>query len=358
MTFFMSKLPSPNLTSAAELVGSGLFASLILSASASLVIYLFMPFVTEYWININKVLPDQTTLAFQIVVIGIVPSVVANTFKGILEGRSQFREANLCKILSGASVFIAPLIVVAYGSKSLIDISLAIVATRYFVLMLYFYYVHNIVDLTSIRLSSTTLHKLYSYGSWAALAGFISTMFVYGDRFIVAPYLSAESLSIYIASQDVLIRYLLIPWSIAIVLMPVFASGNLNQSETINLYQKKQKFMVVLSLIVTFAVLFLAMIVKDYLEHFGVPVIASDVVMIQMIGVFFCSISQLPLIYIYALGNTRLIAIIYILEAMLYILLAPIIFDHYGIYGASLVWSTRLIIEYFLLSYFAQRLMK
>lgn len=358
MTFFMSKLWHAGDDSATELVGSALFAALILGALAAAFIYLLAPYVAEHWIHISQKLLEQTARAFQIAAIGIVPSVIANTFKGMLEGRSEFMEANLCKMFSGATIFLAPLLVVACGSKNLVYISTAIVVTRYLALLLYVFYITRVVDLTAIRLKLTTLQAIYRYGAWAALSGFISTMFVYGDRFIVARYLSPENLSIYIASQDILIRYLLIPWSMAIVLMPVFSAGTLSQMETFRLYQKQQKHMSVLSLAVSMLTILTAMIAAQYLVNFGIPMIARDVVIVQMVGVFFCSISQLPLIYIYARGMPRLITMIYVVEALIYLMVAPIIFSQYGISGACIVWSGRLVLEYFLLRFYAERLMK
>lgn len=358
MTFFISKPRRTGDDGISELVGSALFYAFILGSLTAAFVYMVSPFVAEHWLHINQKRLESVNRAFQIAAIGIVPSVIANTFKGMLEGRLEFRHANLCKMFSGATIFIAPLLVVASGSKNLVYISTAIVATRYLVLLLYVRYIIPVMDLTAIRLKLTTLQAIYKYGVWAALSGFISTMFVYGDRFIVARYLGSEDLSIYVASQDILIRYLLIPWSMAIVLMPVFSAGTLSQMETFKLYKKRQKHMGALSLVITIVVIFLAVISAQFLVDFGIPLIARDVVIVQMAGVFFCSISQLPLIYLYAQGKPRLITMIYTFEALVYLMLAPMIFRHYGLSGACAVWSGRLVLEYFLLRLFAQRLMK
>ena len=356
-TFFIAKLDHANKESEAELIGTSLFFALILGIFTTLTIYFFVPYMVENWIKIRPDVAGLSIQAFQITAFGIVPSVISNTFKGVLEGKSEFRRSNICKMFSGASIFLAPLLIVLIGSKSLTNISFVIVLSRYLALLIYLYYVMQIFSLSTVRLKLNALQMLFKYGVWAAMSGFISTMFVYGDRFIVARYLTPESLSIYIASQDILIRYLLIPWSMAIVLMPVFSSGNLSTIESSRLYQKRQESMCKLSLGVCMFIIIIALVTTRFLEGLGIPLFARDIVIIQAVGVFFCSISQLPLIYLYAHGKPGLVTMIYSIEALIYIVVAPNIFSHYGISGACLVWSVRLVLEYLLLNLFAKRLM-
>ena len=359
VTFFISKQCPEQDGDVTGLVGSALFTAFILGVFSSIFIYCLMPYVAEYWIHIKqKVILEQTVKAFQISALGVLPSILANTCKGILEGKSKFKEANLCKMFSGSTIFIAPLFVLVIASKSLTHVSAAIVVSRYMVLILYIFCIAGIFELKSIKVKFTALQTIYKYGAWAALSGFISTMFVYGDRFIVARYISSEQLSIYIASQDILIRYLLIPWSMAVVLMPVFSAGKLSQIETLKLYQKQQKNMVALSFAVTMLVILIVVIFAHYLAGATYSVISKQVVIIQMVGIFFCSISQLPLIYLYANGMPRLVTMIYLSEAIVYIIIAPVIFSRFGLTGACLIWSGRLVIEYLLLSFFTERLIK
>lgn len=358
MTFFVPKLEHDSGDKTGELVGSALFAALVLGGLATALIYLIAPYIVQHWLGIRSELARQTVCAFQITALGILPGVIANTLKGLLEGRSGFREANLCKIFSGASIFLAPLLVIACGSKDLIHISAVIVVSRYLALMLYIFYAARLVNLAAIRLKPAILSIICNYGAWAALSGFIATMFVYGDRFIVARYLSPEELSVYIASQDILIRYLLIPWSIAVILMPVFSANSLSTMEIARLYRQQQKHIGMLSLGVLILVISIAVIAPPFLVGFNIPLVARNVVIVQVIGVFFCAISQLPLVYLYARGKPRLITMVYGVEAIIYMMFAPFVFSHYGISGACIVWSGRLVLEYLMLRFLAERLIK
>jgi len=82
------------------------------------------------------------------------------------------------------------------------------------------------------------------------------------------------------------------------------------------------------------------------------------VIVVQALGILFCTMSQLPLVYAYARGAPHLVASIYGSEALLYLAIGPWAFDKYGIMGAAVVWTSRLVIEYFALSILAKRLIK
>jgi len=131
MTYLISKTEHEYSKSNDDLIGSALISASILGLGLTVIMYVLVPYFAKYWMNINYQLLDEATFAFQISALGILPGVISNTFKGILEGESKFKEANICKMISGASIFIAPMIVLAFESKSLVVISSAIVFTRY-----------------------------------------------------------------------------------------------------------------------------------------------------------------------------------------------------------------------------------
>jgi O-antigen/teichoic acid export membrane protein len=300
----------------------------------------------------------EVVSAFQISSVGILPAVISHVFRGVLEGKLRFKQANICKIFSGTTIFLAPLLVLVSSSKSLVEISAAIVLTRYLSLLMYIFFTTGLSTTFLTGIHSDHLTAIWKYGKWAAISGFISTMFVYGDRFFVAGYLKPEELSVYIASQDILIRYLLIPWSMALVLMPILSAKSTNLTEALNLYKRQQKRIYMISLTILLLLLLIIFLLVRVITFSNIPDIVFDVAFIQIVGVFFCSISQLPLIYLYAKGRPELVTAIYVFEMLIYISAAPFIFNKLGLTGACLVWSGRLILEYFLLRHFVNRFIR
>jgi len=356
MTYLISRSDAHESNVNWGLIGSALLSTMFLGGLITTLVFIAMPYFVKYWLETDKNLLQETILAFRISTLVILPGLISNVFKGILEGNSQFKEANICKIFSGASVFIAPLIVISFISKSLIDISISIVVSRYLALILYVIYSISPSKIFQLKVNRESLSAIWSYGVWAAISGFISTTFVYGDRFIVAGYLEAQDLAIYIASQDILNRYLLIPWSMAIVLMPTFSSDSYIKSKVVELYQLQQKRVGLISFFLLLLVLIFFIWLTLQTNYLVIPENAKFIVAIQIVGIFFCALSQLPLIYLYGKGRPKLVTKIFVAELFIYVVLAPFVFNFFGVIGASLIWSGRLIIEYFLLRHYAERL--
>lgn len=357
MSFHFSK-DNQTKNSATELFSTGLVISIAFATVVSVGFYLGAPYVAYHWLQLSGNLSASVSGAFQIATLGILPSVISSSLKGVLEGRSAFNYANLGKILSGSLIFLAPLTALFLGQQDIEAISYAIAFSRLLVLFFYIYSVKKFLNVNFKLVNLSKLKLVFTYSSWAAISGFFSTMFVYGDRFIVARYLSPEQLSIYTVSQDILIRILLVPWAMALALMPVFAADNLARTSSTTAYVANKKainkvtFTLILLTLIVFYPAFDLWLGRDFIR------VAYPVILVQLVGILFCSLAQLPLIFIYAKGAPHLVAGVYIIEAMLYIALGPWVFQTYGLIGAASAWTTRLVIEFFALRFLARKLMQ
>lgn len=329
----------------------GALWSCVFSCIAVLLIFSAAPWFVNHWLNIDMALREPIVESFRIAAYGIPASILCHVFRGVLEGHSDFKAANLGKMISGASIFLAPLILVKLNRLHATDLSIAITFTRYLSLSLYIFLAWSKIDLKKVPIRVQGQESLIKYGAWAAISGLISTLFIYGDRFLVAGYVEAETLAIYIGSQDILIRYLLIPWSMATVLLPIFASGKLGKNEESRLYQSHQKKIFLLSLAFVVIVLLGIWILIDWFPLVNLNHQAKLIVVLQAIGVFFAALSQMPLILLFAKGKPRLLAYVYGFEFLLYIIIAPTVLSFLSGIGAGTLWAGRLILEYCLLSY-------
>ncbi len=358
MSFYFPRNINQCATESRELLHSGLLIAVSFSIIVGCGLYYASPYIAGKWLKLSAQLVPSVSNAMQIAAFGVFPSVISSALRGVLEGRSEFNYANLGKILSGSLVFIAPLFAIAVGKESLESISISIVLSRYLVLLFFIFFVRRGIAFFVGQVSLRQLRAIFKYSAWAACSGFLSTMFVYGDRFIVARYLSPENLSIYTVSQDILIRMLLIPWAMALALMPVLSDGSLNKKEVSHLYQLHSRkinrisLLLVLLSLVFFYPGFYLWLGHDFVQN------AAPVILIQILGILFCAMCQLPLVYAYATGAPHVIAAMYGMEALLYLAVAPSVFKEYGIMGATAVWTIRLAIEFVALNLIAKRLMK
>lgn len=334
--------------------------ALLISSVSGLIITVILLFVTKYfvnnWIKVDLSFTESAVLAMQLTVAGIIPALMMNVLKGYLEARQLFRDANLAKIISGLTLFVFPVIAFLI-TRSITSIGVAILVSRIASLLFYFWMTHKDIKITAISVDKSVINKIINYGFWAAISGFFATLFIYGDRFIVAGYISAAELSIYIASQDILIRYLLIPWSLSIVLVPYFATDNY-AVKYLNLYKKAKNNILMMTVIFCVVTLPTAYFIIPHFIDDALILTTQKVVVILIFGVVFAAFSQLPLLYLYAKDKAKLISFIFIGEGVVYIIIAPFIFSMYGVFGAAVLWSMRLFVELILLSYFSSKLIK
>ena len=77
--------------------------------------------------------------------------------------------------------------------------------------------------------------------------------------------------------------------------------------------------------------------------------ISSDILRILLVGFVFNAIAQVPFSQIQADGRSKQTALLHLAELIPYIILLAILVNFYGIYGAAIAWTTRVIADYFLL---------
>jgi O-antigen/teichoic acid export membrane protein len=82
---------------------------------------------------------------------------------------------------------------------------------------------------------------------------------------------------------------------------------------------------------------------------------AHTVLAILAIGILFNSSAQLPYAVIQARGNARLTAAIHVSEFILYAPILILLVKSFGIGGAAAAWSLRALLDFLLLSYFANK---
>lgn len=358
VTYFTARIDDKAIQTRHALIGEALFWSLLIGALVALLVAEFAEIFVTRWLKTASEYRDETVFAFKIAAWGIPASVLAHMMRGLIEGHQDFRLANICKILSGASLFLAPLAVVSLGQATLVDISYALMLSRYFALVVYLIGSARFLQIPQGQILPGMNSPFFRYGIWTAVAGFISSMFVYGDRFLVAGYLDTQALSAYVASQDILIRYLLVPWAMATVLLPKLTQAAHGKHVIATIYHTHQSQISWLSgLFLAFVLMFVWVI-----SPWATPALLSGnarmVVSIQAFGIYFCALAQLPLIYLYAVNKPMRIAAIFIFEAIVYVVVAPFVFERYTTMGACLVWSGRLLLEFLFLSYWARSEMR
>ncbi|HIC45278.1 MAG TPA: hypothetical protein EYM37_13265 [Methylophaga aminisulfidivorans] len=344
MHFFLPKDKYKCNEQEKRLTSASLTLAFFIGGVISLFIFFLSPFLVEYWLNVGSDNSSEMILAFQIAGGGVLPAIMMSVLRGRFEGAGDFKQANVAKIFSGTSLFLLPLLAAIYND-SLILLALTITISRFLAFFVYIKLSQNINFNSFIKIDFSLVSKIKHYVFWAAISGFFSTAFIYADRFFVAGFVSSYELSIYVASQDILSRYLIIPWSIAIVLTPYFASDQFNYSDFRDIQARALKKIFLLTSLFVLAVIMIIFWLLPLWIQVNSYFLINSISLILLCGVVFASLAQLPLVVLYAQGKAKLLSFIFLSEAILYLCFAPLLYKKFGIYAAASVWSARLFIE-------------
>jgi O-antigen/teichoic acid export membrane protein len=331
-------------------LGLGLLVGAIITSLA----WLFVPFFVENWLaRTMKTLPfDEVIQGFQIVALSILPSILMQVYRGIMEARGAFKAVNTGKIIAVLSLFLATLLS-AWVSESLVIVALTILLTRILSLWIYAHLAgmtatqHFVVRLFDMN----TAKRLISHTSLAAVSGAISAGFIYGDRFFVSGFIDAYDYMVYALSQDFLSRFLLVPWSLAMILVPVLASQT-GLAEQLTQIKRTyvQSFYISISF-VAFAIIVILWALPFFVSQASL-VTAQNSALVILAGVFFGAFAQIPMVGLYALGKVKVLCLIFGFELFAYLCIAPWCLNEWGLSAAVIIWTGRLMLEAVLLNYF------
>jgi O-antigen/teichoic acid export membrane protein len=199
--------------------------------------------------------------------------------------------------------------------------------------------------------------SLMKFGGWVWVSSVISPIMVYGDRLLVSNMISLSAVAYYAIPAEMAMRLLIIPSSLGTVLFPVFSTlaGNRDWAIFKEVLVKAFKFTLFIMGLITVIVIIFA---KEILGLWISELFAAQgavVLQILILGIMATSISAIMFANLHAIGRPDVTAKIHLLELPLQVGLTILFIKYWGLAGAAMVWSGRLICEMGILFYFNQK---
>ena len=189
------------------------------------------------------------------------------------------------------------------------------------------------------------------------MSSIISPILVYFDRFLVSNRLGLSAVAYYSVPLDAVIRLLLFSSSITAVLYPAFSgmSGTGNITRASNVAGASLKYILCCTGVPA-VVLFL--FAGDILEKWINPEFAAystSVLRILLVGLVANALARVPYSLLQAHGLPKITATLQLAALPLQIIAALSLMATFGLPGAAMAWSGRLVLETVFLFYFARR---
>ncbi|MFT5295191.1 MAG: O-antigen/teichoic acid export membrane protein [Colwellia sp.] len=309
------------------------------------------------WLTIQDDLQMEVLHSFYILSLSIPIVVISTGFRGILEAFQKFKCISYIRIPVGLFTFIGPLAVLPF-SNSLVWILLVLLANRILSVIAYYIVVLREVPLVrnNIVLDRKYVVPMLKFGGWLTVSNIVGPLIVYLDRFFIGVTLTMTAVSYYVAPYEVVTKLLLIPMGLIGVLFPAFTTMlHKDVSKAVYLYSKG--IAVIAYSMFPMILLIMLFSYQGLFTWLGTDFAENGVVVVQWlcVGVFINSIARMPNIMLQSGGRPDLQAKLVLFEFVPYLYLLWMALQEYGIAGAAMVWTLRVMFDTLCLFYLSSR---
>ena len=312
------------------------------------------PWLVQDVLQIPAVLMEESRLAFYLLALSLPVILVTSGCQGVLVAHQRFDILSLVRIPLGVFTFISPLLVLPF-SASLPAIVGALVGARLLTLVVMLLVSFRMMPaLQSVRFRIERIAPLLRIGGWMTVSNVVGPLMVYLDRFVIGAVLSMSAVAFYVTHYEVVTKLWLIPAVLVGVLFPAFSGSAMSDAKHLaRLYERGLSYVTMaLFPVVLVLTVFSAEGLSIWL---GPPFTEKSAPVLQWLalGVFFNSIAHVPFALIQGMGRPDLTAKLHVIELPFYLLASVWLISEWGILGAAIAWSARVVLDSLLLLWLA-----
>jgi O-antigen/teichoic acid export membrane protein len=269
----------------------------------------------------------------------------------------DFTWMNLIRVIAGAGSYLVPVAVMALTVR-LEWLCAGLVLLRAASVLAYWlrcrrhFRMHGDRPLLDAGLARTLL----GYGGWITVSNIVSPVMANLDRFLVAGAISVVLAGYYSSSQEVVIRFQIIPAAILSVLFPAIARSHASDpARAGDIFIRGTQY-------VTYALLPLAaacvLFAHEGLRLWMGPELADHafrIMQVLAIGSFVNCLALNPFTFLQGIGRPDVTAKIHLVELPLYLGLLWVLTTRWGVTGVAVAWSVRMALDLVVLLVATQR---
>ena len=269
-------------------------------------------------------------------------SLVYPILVGALDARRLFGIANTNQVLGTVLGQALPLLAILVVKPTLtVAIAGTVLGRAFSATGLLFVCVRKL-ELTRPCFERPIVTTLMSFGGWVALSSGIGLILDTADRLVIATMLGGASAAWYTISYNVVTRARVLPQAIARTLYPQVSADPAGGAKTLTASARIMALLLIPALTA-------GMVLIDPLcvLWIGAEAAASvvPVARIMMLGIYANCIAYIPLVLMQASGTPKRVAKIHLWETPVFLVVMYLAALHFGIIGAALAWSARLMAD-------------
>lgn len=288
----------------------------------------------------------EAITSFRLIALAIPFAALAGALRGALEAKQCFGAVNMLRIPHGLITFAGPLLALPF-SRSVVAAVAVLAVGRGLLLLAHFVIAARVIPefaRPGRRWSGPIARTLAFFGGWTQVTYIVSPIMATLDRFFVGALLGIGVVTYYATPQELVTKI----WLFTFAVLPVFFSAlsttaTRDAIRTATLFDKLLRFTLAAVFLPAFVLVALA---PDILRLWlGVSFETQSTVVLQImaIAVLVNCVGQGGMTLIHGLGRPDITGKFHLVELPLYLLMAWYLMPRYGILGAALAWSIRMV---------------
>lgn len=330
-----------------ELIWTALWLILTLGVLGALITLAAADWLVARVLNVPEALHGDAESAMRILALGIPVVIVTIALVGILEAHQRFARIAAVRAPLGVLTFLGPLATVQF-TPSLMAATAVLLMGRLLAMGTYFGLARALVPaLKAPAFASRRLVRpLVSFGGWLSISNVVGPLMVYFDRFVIGAVLTLSAVSYYVTPYEILTRIWILPGAAMGVLFPALATAYVADRQRLaSLFGQATRILLLVMLPpVTLAFLFAPEALEIWLGS-DFRAISTPVARWLAVGVLINTIARVPFVALQGAGRPDLVAKLHLAELGPYFILLWLLMKGYGIVGAAVVWTLRIVID-------------
>lgn len=302
-------------------------------------------------LNFSPTLNSEVAQAGLLLACAVPLQTSTAVYRGMGEAMQRFRGINLIRMVVGAATFAVPLLV-THWTHHLGWLVAGLLASRLAAWWAYrlqaWRHLHTLPTGSSPTQqgSSISSGELLRSGGWFTVSSIISPILVQSDRFFIGALVSAAAIPVYTIPFELVTQLLVITTAISTVAFPALAS--LQQSAPSAVWPTFRRWMFRVMLLMGVVCIAAASLLPAVLPLWignKLPPDAIRVGQVLCLGVWINSLGVMSLSFLHARGRFKHTALLHVVELPLYLAALVVALQTFGIIGAALAWTARMLID-------------
>lgn len=356
--FVSEHLSRSQVGSVERVCRAALTSNLILGIAGSVAAWLTAPWLVEHVFKIPLSLQYQARITFYALALSIPVMLVQASIRAVLSSYQKFGWINTINA-SAITLQLGGACALTLLGLSIDRIVIACVIVRAIAMVGFAFGLARINPrLLQPGFAETgELWHLLKFGGWVSLSQIMTPVLLYLDRVLVVVLSSLAAMTVYVIPSEIVARLRIVPASLINSLFPSLSEHSAPSSiaSRQHLYAESIKYILLLLLP---CFLLLAIFGTDLISLWIGPEYAKpggQVLRVLSAGGLLNALGFVPSAALVALGRPDIPAKFHVIEVPLYLLLSFALIPRWGILGAALAVSSRLIIDSCALFWAARR---